>query len=74
MGIEKTSREQVLFTVPEFARLIGRTEEHVKNQIREGKIKGYQTRERSAWRIPESELAKWWGNRYGKPRPGKTDT
>ncbi len=54
-------QDVVMLTVPEFACLTFRTEDHIKNQLRNGKIKGYQTRKWHVWHIPESELGKYWG-------------
>jgi len=62
-----------MFTVSEFAVLVGRREDSILHQLREGKIKGYQTREGSAWRIPETELWRYWSNLYGRPKHGQAE-
>jgi hypothetical protein len=59
---------EVLFTVPEFARLAHREEETIRKSLRDGKLKGIQRHKKCLWRIPESELVKYWGKVYGGPR------
>jgi excisionase family DNA binding protein len=59
--------QMVRYTVPEFALLVGRTKTCIRQHLRDGKIKGSQTCKGSAWRIPDSELEKWWGDLYGTP-------
>jgi len=59
---------QVLFTVPEFAFLVHRQVETIRQMLRDGKLKGIQAHKGCLWRVPESELAKFWGLMYGKPR------
>ena len=59
---------EVLFTVPEFALLVNREEETIRCSLRDGKLKGIQRHKKCLWRIPESELVKYWGKRYGGPR------
>ncbi len=59
--------QQVMLTIPEFACLAYRNESYIRQQLEDGKIKGYQTCKGSAWRIPESELSRWSGE------PGMSD-
>ncbi len=59
---------EVFFTVPEFAHLVHRSRGSLQKALRDGKIKGRQRNgANSQWLIPESELSKFWGTRYGKP-------
>lgn len=64
---------EVFFTVAEFAFLVGRTQENIVNRLRSGRLKGQQAVRGGAWRVPESELAKYWGNLYGRPSYSKAD-
>ena len=58
---------KVLFTVPEFAFLVHRKEDTIRVMLRDGKLKGIQGHKKCPWRVPESELVKFWGGRYGRP-------
>jgi len=59
---------EVLFTVPEFAVLVKRQEETIRASLRDGRLNGVQAHKKCIWYVPESELVKYWGNRYGRPR------
>ena len=65
---------EVLFTVPEFAFLVRRQVETIRRLLRDGKLKGIHAHKGCNWRVPESELAKFWGLMYGKPRTVKRTT
>jgi hypothetical protein len=58
---------EVLFTVPEFAMLVHRKAENIRCALRMGKLKGVQKHKKCIWRVPERELAKYWGRLYGGP-------
>jgi hypothetical protein len=58
---------EVLFTVPEFAILAHRKAETIRQSLRNGHLKGVQKHKGCLWRVPESELAKYWGKLYGGP-------
>jgi len=64
---------QVLFTVPEFARLVKRSKDNITKALRSGKLKGVQKHPRCPWRVPESELVIYWGNLYGESRYSEKD-
>jgi hypothetical protein len=59
---------EVLFTVAQFAFLVRRAEHHIRKLLRDGKLKGVQRSKNSCWDVPESELEKFWGLVYRKPR------
>lgn len=60
------SQDEVLFSLQEFACLTNHSESSIERQLRDGKIKGSRTCKGSAWRIPESELGRFWGRLYNK--------
>ena len=63
----RKANSEVLFTVPEFAFLVRRREETIRIALRDGKLKGIQKHKKCLWRIPESELLRYWGKMYGEP-------
>ena len=72
MNDASTHKEEVLFTIPEFAFLVSRNEAYIEQALRDGKIKGIQRKKGATWRIPESELVRYWGNLYkGATRNGE---
>ena len=60
------AQDIVYLTVEEFAFLVRRRPDYICSMLRGGKLKGVRNVERSAWRIPDSELARFWGNLYGR--------
>ena len=57
--------DEVTFSVAEFARLVKRQIDYLHKLLRAGKLKG--SKPYGEWRIPESELSKYWGIYYKLP-------